>query len=159
MEEAVRLLNIDDFSLTAHREIFAALLDLVFRGERVLELSLLAGELRKRGTLEAVGGEAYLVDLDRGVVPERKMESRRSVLREFADRRKVVKVAEEAIRRGRWRFLRFSQTASYSPRGTGHRPCRGHSLGFVPQSPRLRRAITLIIQFLSLKSGCSSLRS
>src|SRR5215472_6999014 len=97
--EAVRLLGVDDFSLSSHREIFATILELVGRGELALEISLVAGELRKRGSLEQVGGVAYLADLDFGVVPERGMESRMKLLREFADRRRVLRVSEEAMRR------------------------------------------------------------
>jgi len=95
----VRLLGVDDFSLSSHREIFATILELVGRGELALEISLVAGELRKRGSLEQVGGVAYLADLDFGVVPERGMESRMKLLREFADRRRVLRVSEEAMRR------------------------------------------------------------
>jgi replicative DNA helicase len=97
--EAVRLLLTEDFSLTSHREIFAAICELVGRGELAIETSLLAAELRRRGTLEAIGGVAYLADLDYGVVPERPMASRLKVLREFATRRRVLKIAEAATRR------------------------------------------------------------
>jgi replicative DNA helicase len=94
--EGVRLLTPDDFSLTSHREIFAAICKLVSRGEMAIEISLLAAELRRRGTLEAVGDMPYLADLDFGVVPERTMASRLKVLRELATRRRVLRIAEEA---------------------------------------------------------------
>jgi replicative DNA helicase len=93
------LLTADDFSLTSHREIFAALHELVNRGELVIEISLLASELRRRCTLEAIGGVAYLADLDYGVVPERPMASRMKILREVATRRRVLRIAEGATRR------------------------------------------------------------
>lgn len=98
-KEATLLLAVDDFSLSSHREIFAAIRELVSRGEMAFEISLLAAELRQRGTLEAIGGVAYLADLDYGVVPERPMASRLKVLREFATRRRVLKIAEAATRR------------------------------------------------------------
>jgi replicative DNA helicase len=97
--EAVRFLTPDDFSLTSHREIFAAICELVSRGEQAVEISLLAAELRRRGTLEAIGDVAYLADLDFGVMPKRPMASRLKVLREFATRRRVLTIAGEARRR------------------------------------------------------------
>jgi replicative DNA helicase len=97
--EATRLLEADDFSLAANRETFSAICALVERGEAALEIGLLAAELRARGVLDAVGGVPYIEDLDRGVVPERKMESRMKVLRGLADRRRLLKTAEEIERR------------------------------------------------------------
>jgi replicative DNA helicase len=97
--EAARLLEADDFSVTANCEIFAAICALVERGEQSLEIGLLAAELRSRGVLETVGGVPYLEDMDFGVVPERCMQSRAKILRELADRRRLLKTAEEIERR------------------------------------------------------------
>lgn len=97
--EATLLLSPSDFSLTSHREIFAAICELINRGELNIEISLLAAELRRRGTLERIGDVAYLADLDYGVVVERSMASRLKILREFADRRQVLTIAREAMRR------------------------------------------------------------
>lgn len=97
--EAARMLERDDFSVTANREIFLAICALVERGEAQLEVSLLAAELRARGLLEQVGGLPYLTDLDYGVTPERSMESRVKVLRECAERRRLFKIAEEVERK------------------------------------------------------------
>ena len=97
--DATRLLTAEDFGLSAHREIFECLCALVARGEATLEISLLAHELQSRGRLEAIGDVAYLADLDYGVVPERAMESRVRLLREMAERRRVLRIAEEAIER------------------------------------------------------------
>jgi replicative DNA helicase len=97
--EAARLLEADDFSLAANREIFSAICALVERGETTLEISLLAAELRARGVLDAVGGVPYIDDLDRGVIAERKMPSRAKVLREMAERRRLLMIADEVQRR------------------------------------------------------------
>src|SRR5207245_1614177 len=66
--EAVSLLEAADFSVAANREIFAAISDLVRRGEAHVEIGLLAAELRARETLDGVGGQPYLQDLTLGVV-------------------------------------------------------------------------------------------
>jgi len=97
--EIARSLRADDFSLAANQEIFAAICSMIERGETVIEVSLLAAELRSRGVLDAVGGIPYLEDLDRGVVTETKLESRVRVLRGLADRRRLLKTAAEVERR------------------------------------------------------------
>jgi replicative DNA helicase len=106
--EAARLLEADDFSLGANREIFSAICALVEREETALEIGLLAGELRFRGVLDHVGGVPYLEDLDSGVVVERSMQSRAKVLRDIADRRRLLRTAEEVERRA----LDWSQSPS-----------------------------------------------
>jgi replicative DNA helicase len=93
------LLGADDFGLSANREIYAAICSMVGRGETAIEVSLLAAELRSRGVLDAVGGIPYLEDLDHGVLTETKLESRVKVLRGLADRRRLLKTAEQIERR------------------------------------------------------------
>jgi len=99
--DATRLLVADDFSLRAHREIFAAISALIEAGETALEEPLVVGELARRGQLDAVGGMAYLCDLADGVVPARAMESRAKRLREFAERRRLLMASAELERRTR----------------------------------------------------------
>jgi replicative DNA helicase len=99
--DATRLLEVDDFSLGAHREIFAAISALVVQGETALEFPLVAGELAKRGQLDGIGGMAYLCDLADGVVLARPMESRAKRLREFAERRRLLVASAELERRAR----------------------------------------------------------
>jgi len=98
-KEVVRLLTADDFSVSAHRDIFAAICGLIDQGESVIEVCLLAGELRRRGRLDAIGGVAYLSDLDHGILLEREVTSRVRVLRELAERRHVLRVAKATMRR------------------------------------------------------------
>ena len=93
--ETARMLNLDDFSIIPHREIFSAIVALVECGELSIEIGLLAAELRSRGALDRVGGEPYLTDLDYGVVLERPMKSRIRILRGFAERRRLIQIAEE----------------------------------------------------------------
>jgi replicative DNA helicase len=117
--EAAGLLTPDDFSLTSHREILAAICELVSQGERAIEISLLAAQLRRRGTLEEIGDVAYLADLDYGVVPERPIASRLKVLREFATRRRVLTIAEEATRRASDLSQRIEETLAWLREAVG----------------------------------------
>jgi replicative DNA helicase len=96
--EAVQLLQADDFSLSAHQKIFGAICSLVTRGETALDFPLLEVELHRRGQLKEVGGLAYLLDLAVGIVTARPMASRVRILREFADRRRLLKISAEVER-------------------------------------------------------------
>jgi hypothetical protein len=99
--DATRLLEEDDFSLGAHREIFAAISALIEEGETAIEFPLVAGELARRGQLDAIGGTPYLCDLADGVVLARPMASRAKRLREFAERRRLLTASAELERRAR----------------------------------------------------------
>jgi replicative DNA helicase len=108
--EATQLLQADDFSLRAHREIFAAICALVADGEPALEEPLVAGELARRGQLDAVGGMTYLCDLADGVVTARRMESRAKRLHEFAERRRLLSASADLERRARNLACSVSET-------------------------------------------------
>jgi replicative DNA helicase len=117
--EGAQLLQAGDFSLAVNREIFEAICTLVERGEVSLEVSLLAAELRSRGTLDTVGGVPYLADLDYGVVPERRMQSRAKILRGLALRRQLLKTGEEVKRRALDWTLPPSETLDWLRESTG----------------------------------------
>jgi len=95
--DAVKLLQPDDFSLSAHRAIFAAIKELVRCGDCVIDYSLLAAALGKNRALDEVGGAPYLTGLDLGVVPEIPIESRVRYLRPLAERRRLLKLLERGI--------------------------------------------------------------
>jgi replicative DNA helicase len=111
--EGVELLRVDDFSLPANRAIFLGIQALVERGESALEISLVAAELQTRGVLDSIGGVAYLEDLDFGVVLGRSMQSRTRILRNWAQRRRLLRMAEETERRALDPTLPVSDTIEW----------------------------------------------
>ena len=64
--KAVEELVPEDFYQPQHREIFTAMLDL-FRQQRPVDLVTVDEELGRRGTLDGIGGTAYLIELSRAV--------------------------------------------------------------------------------------------
>jgi len=98
-QEVVRALEAQDFGLSAHKEIFGAIACLLEQGETTFDVWTLASELRRRRTLESAGGEAYLADLDRGIVVEQTVGLRAQRLRELAHRRHLLQASEELQRR------------------------------------------------------------
>ncbi len=63
---AIEQLNPEDFYKEANKEIFQAIIELYSRNEPV-DIITLSEELKKRGTLENVGGVSYLASLSGGV--------------------------------------------------------------------------------------------
>ena len=61
---AIEKLHPEDFYKEANKEIFEAIISLFNRNEPV-DLITLSEELKKRGTLENIGGVTYLTDLIR----------------------------------------------------------------------------------------------
>ena len=59
---ATDFLKAEDFYAEAHKEIFESMLDIYDHGDPV-DLVTVTEQLRQRGTLEAVGGVAYISDL------------------------------------------------------------------------------------------------
>src|SRR5689334_3886532 len=64
--QAAGALESDDFSLEKHRRIYARMLDLSGRGERIDRVTV-ANELMKQNQLESVDGLSYLISLDDGL--------------------------------------------------------------------------------------------
>ena len=62
VNKAVEDLTPEDFYLPQHKEIFSAMLEL-FRQQRPVDLVTVDEELSRRGTLDGIGGTAYLIDL------------------------------------------------------------------------------------------------
>ncbi len=60
--DAVEVVHAEDFYRTAHRRIFEALVEIYGRGDPVDQITAVE-ELRRRGTIEDVGGPLYVRDL------------------------------------------------------------------------------------------------
>jgi replicative DNA helicase len=97
--EVVQALEAQDLAVSAHGEIFGAIASLVEQGEATFDVWTLASELRHRGSLDSIGGVAYLADLDRGIVVEQDVGLRSKKLRGLANRRRLLHVSDELQRR------------------------------------------------------------
>ncbi len=86
----------DDFSLDAHRRIFARMSDLQTMG-RPVDMITLAEELDRRKEVEAVGGVAYLSSLIDGVPDRPSIEHYVRIVRNKALLRGLINIAQNAI--------------------------------------------------------------
>ena len=96
--EHVAVLRSSDFSLDAHRRIYAAMSDLRESGKPI-DLLMLSECLALRNELEAIGGVAYLSSLIDGAVPlPEHVAHHVATIQEPAQRRSFAKGAERVQR-------------------------------------------------------------
>ncbi len=88
----------EDFSLEKHRRIFARMVDLYERGEKIDRLTV-ANELMKQGQLESVDGLTYLVSLDQGLPEIANLDSYIRIVKDKATLRKLIFSAQKIIDR------------------------------------------------------------
>ncbi|HTV64892.1 MAG TPA: replicative DNA helicase [Bryocella sp.] len=95
-DQAAEHLTGDDFSLDAHRRIYARMRDLQETG-RPVDMITLAEELDRRKEVEAIGGVAYLSSLIDGVPERPSIEHYVRIVRNKALLRGLINVAQNAI--------------------------------------------------------------
>ncbi|MBQ8093770.1 MAG: replicative DNA helicase [Clostridia bacterium] len=88
------LLKQDDFYQPAHREIFEAMRTLMLSGQPC-DLVTLSAELQRRGTLEGVGGDAYLVEMMAGVPSTVHARAYMQIVDEKATLRRLINASSE----------------------------------------------------------------
>ena len=94
--EVAETLNADDFFNRHNAEIYAVIAELALSGKPVDTLTVSDG-LARRGTLELIGGESYLVELVRIVPTPSIIESYIDIVREYSTRRKLIEASEKII--------------------------------------------------------------
>ncbi len=95
-DQAAEHLTADDFSLEAHRRIYARMRDLQETG-RPVDMITLVEELDRRKEVEAIGGVAYLSSLIDGVPERPSIEHYVRIVRNKALLRGLINVAQNAI--------------------------------------------------------------
>ena len=88
-----------DFYDANHREIFDAILDLSRRNAPVDTLTV-SEELKKRGSLEMVGGRAYIATLSSGTPTTANAEEYAKIIAEKASSRRLIEVADDIVVKG-----------------------------------------------------------
>lgn len=96
---ASEILRDEDFYKEAHKEIFEAVIEIYNRNEPV-DLVTLSEELKKRGTLEAVGGSVYLADLSDAVSTTANIKYYCEIVEEKSVLRKLIKASDDIIAKG-----------------------------------------------------------
>nr|WP_300001981.1 replicative DNA helicase [Tissierella sp.] len=93
---AVEIIRPDDFYRQSNGEIYSAIIDLFNKNEPV-DLITLQEELKRRGSLEAVGGISYLANLSGGVATTANTEYYCKIVDEKSTLRKLITSSNEII--------------------------------------------------------------
>ena len=92
--QAAEDLEDEDFYTPAHKEIYSAMLQL-HRDQSPVDLVTVDAELSRRGTLEGVGGTAYLIELSQYVPTTANVKAYISLVREKSTLRKLIHASNE----------------------------------------------------------------
>ena len=92
----LRYLRSDDFYKTAHQKIFQGVVNMYQRGERA-DLITLTEELKSEGSLDSVGGSAYISELTSTVPTSANVEYYARIVQGNSVRRALLKTAREII--------------------------------------------------------------
>lgn len=96
---ATEILKPGDFYKEAHREIYESILDIYSRDEPV-DLITLSDELKKRNTLDAIGGILYLADLSEGISTTANIKFYCEIVEEKSILRRLINASNEIIAKG-----------------------------------------------------------
>ncbi len=96
MYEVVETLREDDFYSKNHQEIFSAVVEIYKKNEPV-DIMTLSEALKKRNTLEIVGGRAYLGHLSAFVPSTANIESYAKIVEEKAVLRRLITASSEIM--------------------------------------------------------------
>ncbi len=96
---ATEILRPSDFYKEAHREIYEAILEIHSREEPV-DLITLSEELKKRNTLDAIGGILYLADLSEAISTTANIRFYCEIVEEKSILRRLINASNEIIAKG-----------------------------------------------------------
>lgn len=97
--KTLEVISPDEFYRPAHRRIFEAMIHLAEQNE-VIDLVTLTDHLRHAGTLEGIGGSAYLADLAQTVATAASVTHHAKLIHEVNINRTLIGVATEIVTRG-----------------------------------------------------------
>ena len=95
----LEVLDPEDFYKEAHMEVFESIINIFNKNEPV-DIVTLTDELKKRGTLDAIGGIPYLTSLASSVPITANVKYYAEIVEEKATLRRLIKASEEIIQLG-----------------------------------------------------------
>lgn len=95
----LEVLDSEDFYKEAHMEIYECIINIFNKNEPV-DLVTLTDELKKRGTLEAIGGIPYLTSIASSVPITANVKYYAEIVEEKSTLRRLIKASEEIIQLG-----------------------------------------------------------
>ncbi len=96
VDEVIDLIQPEAFYKTAHQTIFEAIFQL-FQDSQPIDLLTVSSELRKKGKLESIGGEFYLVQLSQRVASSAHIEFHARIILQKFIQRSLIEISNEII--------------------------------------------------------------
>ena len=114
--DVVEVVRAEDFYDENHKEIFKAILDLHRKSAPVDALTV-AEELKKRNSLNMVGGRAYIASLSAGTPTTSNAMEYGKIVAEKASMRKLIGTADDIVAKGYEGSMDAGQILDYAERG------------------------------------------
>lgn len=114
--DVVEIVKAGDFYDSNHREIFEAIRDLYRRSAPVDALTV-SEELKKRNSLEMVGGRAYIASLSSGTPTTSNATEYAKIVVESAAIRRLISTADDIVTKGYESSMDAGQMLDYAERG------------------------------------------
>ncbi len=96
VDEVIELLEGETFYLPEHQEIFSTINDLFNQGKPI-DILTVTEELKKRGTLQQIGGEYYLITLSNLVTTAAHIEYYARIVLQMYVKRRLIEISGETI--------------------------------------------------------------
>ena len=113
--DAVELLTEDDFYSEIHKEIFAAIKELYRRSSPVDTLTV-SEEIKKRNSLELVGGRAYIASLAAEVPSTSNAAEYAKIVAQKASLRRLISAADDIVQKSYEENLETNEILDFAER-------------------------------------------
>ncbi len=114
--DAVELLTADDFYNEIHREIFNSMAD-IYRRSAPVDVLTVSEELKRRNSLEMVGGRAYVAGLSAEVFSATNASAYAKIVSEKASLRRLISTAGDIVQKGYEESMDANQILDFAEKG------------------------------------------
>ncbi len=150
MAKAMEILTEEDFYRTAHRKIFAGMLELSEAGE-VIDQITLTERLALKGELESVGGAAYLAELVQAVPSAANVRYHSKIVRDKALLRGLIRTSTDIISRGYEGSAQIDDLLDYAERTVFGLTQGKTGRAFLPVNHIIKESLAIVDQLSKRK--------
>lgn len=154
--DVVELLTEDDFYSETHREIFRAVTDLYRRSAPVDALTV-SEELKKRNSLEMVGGRAYVAALSADVPSTSNAAEYAKIISQKASLRRLITTADDIVQKSYEENMETNEILDYAERGIFEIAQKGQKSDFTHIKDVLLENINIIDKMSQLEGNLTGL--
>ena len=133
----------EDFYDAAHKEIFEVMIEL-FRNNITVDLVTVCEELRKRKSLEMVGGRPYIATLSSVAPSTSNAAEYAKIVAEKASMRRLIKTAEDIQEKGYEEAMDAADILDYAEKGIFEIAQKGQKSDFAPIKEVLLENVAMI---------------